>query len=128
MANSTAAVRLTITAGSRSVSKTVSAPYNGLSEGVIDVPAGTLTATEFAIPFGGVAKATLLYVANNADKDLVLTINGSDPIRKIAPGGFECIAEADLPDDTELTAASLTTDDATVAAGTIDYFAAGDPV
>jgi len=77
MPNSVAAVRVAITAGARSVSKQNAPAYAALSDGTVDIPDATPAATEFAIPFGAVTDATMLYVENKSGQDMTPKINGA---------------------------------------------------
>lgn len=101
--------------------------YNGQNEGTIDLPAGT-TAAEFDIPFGSVANATYLEVENKSDQEALVKLNGSATLYSVGPDGWLILTEASVPDGTPLTAASLTLEDDTVAAGEIRYRVLGDPV
>lgn len=129
MSNSTAAVRVTITAGSRSVAEAIAPTYNAISDGIVDVPDATTSATAITIPFGGVGVgASLLWVKNKAGQDMILKVNGSLAVVNLPDGGCFLLTSAALPAATKLTSATLTTTATVTPAGTVEYLVAGDPV
>ena len=129
MSNSTGSVKNQLTAGSRAVSSTVAPTYNAVSDGTVDVPDATTSATALAIPFGAVGVgASFVWCKNRSGQDLIVKINGSLALFNLPDGGEISISSATLPAATKLTALSLTTTATVTPAGTIDYFVGGDPV
>lgn len=132
MANSLATCKVTLgysgPGGTQSVTKTVSAPFQALSEGVIDVPDGTLGAVAFDVPFGSVGtEATGLLIINNSGQDLSLKLNGSAALQHVPSGGMLLIANPVEASSVPLTAASLTTTAAQTGAGSVTFVVLGDP-
>jgi len=127
MANSTASVKVNITAGSRSVAVTIAPTYNGLADGVIDVPDTTVSTTAYSIPFGSIASATAVWVQNKTGQPMSLKLNGSAALNNLPDGAGLLIAAAALATG-PLTAVSLTTTATQSGAGTIEFLVLGDPV
>ena len=132
MSNSMAVVTLSLSfsLGGTPISKTLSlsCPFQGQSEGTIDVPAAEVTATAHVIPFGSVAKATLVVIKNRTDQELSLKVNGSLALQNVPVGGIVMFGQEVLGMAADLTAVSLTSTTSETAAGYIDYFVFGDPV
>ncbi len=92
------------------------------SVGTIAVPDTTASSTAYSIPFGAIATAaTFLYVLNQTGQDLMLKLNGSANLTRIATGGTCILSMPVAPGATPLTAASLTTTATQSGAGTILY-------
>jgi len=138
VANSTAtiAVDMSYTGPGGSVvsapRKTIQVPYQGLSEGRIDVPAAEADATEHVIPFGSVGTvATCVRVDNNTDARVAIKINGAAATsHALPPGGSQIIAAPVADEGTTpnpLTAITAILDEAATLGGTIDYWVFGDP-
>lgn len=132
MSNQIAAVslQLSYSLGGTPISKSfaISSAFQGQSEGSIDVPGAETGSTVHAIPFGSVAKATLVIIQNRTDQELTLKVNGSLALQNIPVGAVVMFAAAALGLAADLTAVSLTTTTSETAAGFIDYFVFGDPV
>lgn len=129
MSNLAGNVRTTITSPTRSIADVVLPPYQALSDGILDVPDTTASATVYTIPFGGVSVgATLLHIKNKTGQDLIVKLNGSLAIFNLADRGEITVTMAALPVSSKLTAATLTTTATQSGAGQIEYLCAGDPV
>ena len=128
MANTTGLLRTNVTAPTRTIADQVAPPYRALSDGIIDVPDTTASATAYSIPFGGIGTgATLLHVKNKTGQDMIVKINGSLALFNLPTNGEVTISAAALPASTPLTALSLTTTATQSGDGTIEYLVAGDP-
>jgi hypothetical protein len=103
-------------------------PYQAQNDGTIDVPAAEMSATSHVIPFGSVAKATLVIVKNRTDQELSLKVNGSLVLQNVPVGGIVMFGQEALGMAADLTAVTLVTTTSETAAGYIDYFVFGDPV
>ncbi len=121
----TGLVRTIITAPTRAITDSVTPAYRALSDGILDIPEGTLTDIPFEIPFGGVdSGATVLHVKNKSGQDMVVTLATFN----LADGGEITITNAVPPADDPVLAMSLTTTDTVVGTTrTIEYLVAGDP-
>lgn len=136
MSNSIAALTVTMSypapgGGGAAQSKTFqkSCPFQGESIGIIDVPALEAMTTTHAIPFGSIAKATLVVIQNRTGQDLSLKINGSLALQDVPDGGVAVFGHEALGTAADLTDVSLITTAAQGATpGYIDYFVFGDPV
>lgn len=133
MANKICTVKTTFTytdedGNTRTASNTVAAPYQAFAEGSLDVPDATVDSTAFDIPFGSVAKASVLEIVNKTGQEMTLKLNGSSALTDVPNGAVVTIAAAALPAGTAITAASLTTTDTQSGAGTIAFRIFGDSV
>lgn len=112
--------------------KTVSAPYQSMNSGFIDVPALAAKDTAYDVPFGEITvNATAVRIDNNTDVRLCVKMNGGAAVtHTIMPGGSQLIVNpvtdaGTVPDP--LTAIEVVLGAAETAAGTIDYWVFGDP-
>lgn len=138
MANSTLTAVLTLSytdadGTAKSSSVTVAAPYQAMSEGMLDVPSGLASAQVLAIPFGTIAKATGFWVKNNtangvnAGHDLTIKVNGGAAIIDLAPGAEHFFAAPATTAGNSLASATLTTTAIQVGNGSIGFRVFGDP-
>jgi hypothetical protein len=108
-------------------SSAISAPYSGENVGILDIPDATLSGTEFTVPFGSIAVgATLLVIKNTNNQDVILTLNGSANLFRIAPGGFFIYAAASQPAGVPLLSASVKLTAVQSGAGTVQYHVFGE--
>lgn len=97
------------------------------SSGAIDVPAATVAATVFPVPFGSVSKPLFFAVKNLMSSDIGIRFNGSsDNNFKLAPGGFVVLAMPAATDDESLTQCSIVTTDVPDALEVIQWWCFGD--
>lgn len=106
----------------------IAATFQAQNEGSIDVPAAEAGSTSHVIPFGSVAKATLVIVQNRTDQELTLKVNGSLALQNVPIGGIVMFGAAALGMAADLTAVTMVSTTSETAAGYIDYFVFGDPV
>lgn len=139
MANSTlsASLGFSYTDGdgeARSAAVIVSAPYQALVEGTIDVPDALGTPTVLTVPFGTVAKASGVWVKNNTangvnpGQALTLKINGGATIIDVPPGGEVFYAAPSLPAANAFASLTLTTNAIQAGAGSVAFRVVGDSV
>jgi len=136
MSNKTASVRITCSyTGTENESaslpaKIVGCLYQAQTHGTVDVPDLATTDTEYDIPFGAVAEATLVLVENTTGQDLWLKWNSANiesHKQFLKSGGCALIAMPDLPGQYPTTAVSVTTTATQSGAGTVAYHIFGDP-
>jgi hypothetical protein len=135
MANKTLTLTLDMTytsAGGSSIStprKTISVPYQAVTEGLLDVPAGATSGVTYAIPFGAVGtEATAIRIDNNSDGPLGLRPNGlTATTYQVAAGGSKVFGGPTFGVTTPLTAMTVVVGTTQAAAGTISYWVFGDP-
>lgn len=132
MANKIATLKTTLTYTGPSdeavsVPKSLSIPYQSQNAGAIDVADGTASATSYAIPFGSVAKPTLIIVENNSGQELQAVID-TQALHGIPDGGtMTLIASTTEPTD-QVSTLSMKTTALQDGAGTIAYRVFGDPL
>lgn len=104
--------------------------YTALSEGIIDVPVSTASATSYALPMGSIGIAcTGGVIENRTGQGLHLLINTNFTSAYIASGGIYVFGDpnsSSLP-VTAITLKTTATQSATVP-GEIGYRLFGDPV
>ncbi len=111
------------------LSKTV--PYMALSEGIIDVPASTASATVYTLPFGSIDTAlTGAIIENRTGQDLLVTINTNTTSAHLASGGLFVLGEQQSATTLPVTAITLKTTalQSPTMAGEIGFRLFGDPV
>lgn len=136
MSNKTATLKLNLTyvasggdtVVAPAVTKTV--PYTSLSEGFLDVPSSTASATSYSLPFGSIGvAATCGIVENRTGQDLVLTLNGpsASGLHSLASGGMFAFGMETSSYRNPVTSMTATTTVTQVGAGEIGYRLFGDP-
>lgn len=112
--------------------KSISAPYQAMNSGFIDVPALAQKDTEYDIPFGEIkTSATAVRIDNNTDVRLCVKIGeAAAPSHTIPPGGSQLIVSPVVDAGTvpgPLTAIAVVLGADVTLAGTVDYWVFGDP-
>ena len=112
--------------------KSVSAPYQAMNSGFIDVPALAEKDVSYDIPFGEIkTSATAVRIDNNTDVRLCVKIGeAAAPSHTIPPGGSQLIVSPVVDAGTvpgPLTAIAVVLGAAVTLAGTVDYWVFGDP-
>ncbi len=136
MANKTATLKVNITyVGSSNetvvaptLTKTV--PYTAMSDGILDVPDTTASATVYNLPFGSIgAAATCCIIENRTGQDLVVKINGptDSGLHSLASGGLFVFGADDSASRNPVTSASVTTTLTQSGAGEVGFRLFGDP-
>ncbi len=107
----------------------VTSDYVAQEGGTLDIPDGTLSGVEFPLPFGTVDVDGIMFLFKNTNnQDMLLRLNGSAGITRVAPGGILMIANPTVASGggpTPLLAASVATTAAQVGAGTFNYYVFG---
>ena len=115
----------------------VTAPFNAQSIGTLDIPAGTVSGTSFAIPFGSVAspKGLLLcngsvvggLVVSDANLDMKVQVQAvSSGQFQLPAGGVLLLAQPVSATAVAVTGCNVVTTVAQVSAAQIDYAVWGD--
>jgi len=107
-----------------------SIPYMSLSEGTLDIPVSTASATSYSVPFGGIGVAlTGGIIENRTGQDLLVTINTNTSSAHLASGGVFVLGESQSAASLPVTSISLktTATQSATEAGYIGYRLFGDP-
>ncbi len=104
--------------------------YIPQSVGTIDIPIAAAANTVFAIPFGGVGSADVLFIRNRGNQDLGVRLNGipASPavLYQIPPNGFLLLFNPVVPGGSPLTSAVVETVAIQASAvGQVDYYVFG---
>lgn len=107
----------------------VTSNYVAMESGTLDIPNGTLAGVVFPLEFGTVdTDAQGFYFKNTNNQDMILRLNGSANLCRIAPGGIIMIshpaaASGGVP--TPLLSAEVVTTATQVGLGTVNYYVFG---
>lgn len=106
----------------------ITALFQAMNLGTLDVADTTAAATTIPIPFGAVANgASALLLRNRTGQEVNVAINGAlTPSHTIPTGGVQLIASAGLAVDTPITSLNVVTTATQAGIGYIDYFVFGD--
>jgi hypothetical protein len=111
------------------VALAITSNYVAAEGGTLDIPNGTLSGVEFDLPFGTVDTDGLMFVFKNTNnQDMMLRLNGSANLTRVAPGGMVMIGHPTAVSGgvpTPLLAASVLTTAPQVGAGTVNYYVFG---
>lgn len=97
--------------------------YVGSAAGFIDIPKTTVTATTYQVPFGSIASGKVAAIQNNTGQDLHVSVNGSEDVFTVPPGG---VCMPSCGEAAGITALSVTTTATMTEDGTVSYLVLGD--
>ncbi len=108
----------------------VTAPYQALSSGTLDIPDATAGATELPIPLGSIGTAvTAIMIRNSSGQELDIEFGGAAAMSFSLPtGGMFLYAVPSEPAETPITAVTVTTSAEQSGDGAVHYWAFGDMV
>jgi hypothetical protein len=99
-----------------------------LSQGIVDVPDGTVGSTEIDIPMGSIGTAlTAALIKNTSGQELDIEFLGTATPYSVPTGGLLLLAFPATPESIPITAVTVTTTGAQTGAGAVYYWLFGDP-
>jgi hypothetical protein len=100
--------------------------YQGQVHGTVDIPDTQAGGTEYDIPFGTIAEASMVFVSNRSGQTVDVKTNGSTDIAFSLPNGGMFLLSANAL-GTGLESIKLITTATQSGAGEIEYHVFGDP-
>ncbi len=97
--------------------------YIASAAGFLDIPAAAADGTSYAVPFGTVAAAKGYVLQNNTDQAVEVSINASEDVFTLQPGGI--LVQQGQAVST-VTSISVITTALTTEQGTVAYVVLGD--